>query len=356
MMNRISRFASVLLTALQLPLFSSAVTYGRTKKLVNSARGLVPPKKDGDNIENKKGNKTKGKGQHKVGSMSHSKARDKVKSVMNGVVDDFFDRPIGSSLKYLGIPFLYYEAFSIIKNEIYNCRHFPSRMKPELIIYLVEKNFQKWPSKDELDTYCREHFSDGVYDGNINWDTKEKMINYLAGILMTNYCLGPASEAFKQVGYTIVDMLLFRSARDRVSISARRFLNNKSGSCFAVSCYLLLFMERLGVEARLAFFTSDGKCKDMHTGLVFKRPGEKLSDAEWILFDPVDAFIEKRVVKMDKYELENHLLVLEKIKKNDTRKISEMRCAEIEKGENISDNVLSKNENYTHEVPFYFNW
>ena len=355
-MSKISRFASILLAALQLPLFSSVVTYGRTKKLIGNAGRLVSPKKDKDNIKNKKGNETKGKGQHKVGSMRHSKARDKVKSVVNGVVDDFFDRPIESGLKYLGIPVLCYGALSVTINEIYNCVHFPSRMKPARIIYLVENDFKEWPSEGELGKYCKKNFSaDGVYNGD-NWETKEKMMNYLAGILMTNYCLGPTSEAFKQVGYTIVDMLLFRSARDRVSISARRFLNNKSGSCFAVSCYLLLFMERLGVEARLAFFTSNGKCKDMHTGLVFKRPGKEPSDAKWILFDPVDAFIEKRVVKMDKYELENHLLVLEKIKKNDTRKISEMRCAEIEKGKDISDNVLSKNENYTHKVPLCFNW
>ena len=355
-MGKVNRFASVLLTALQLSLFSSAVTYGKTKKLIGNAGRLVSPKNDKDNVKNRKVGKTKDKGKHKVDSVKRSRARDKVKSVVNGVVDDFFDKPIESSLKYLGIPFLCYEAFSIIKNEIYNCRHFPNKMKPELMIYLVEKGFERWPSKDGLKEYCEKNFSvDGVYKGD-NWETKEKMMNYLAGILMTNYYLGPTSEAFKQVGYTIVDMLLFRSARDRVSISARRFLNNKSGSCFAVSCYLLLFMERLGVEARLAFFTSDGRCKDMHTGLVFKRSGKEPSDAKWILFDPVDAFIEKRVVKMDKYELENHLLVLEKIKKNDTRKISEMRCAEIEKGKDISDNVLSENENYTHKVPFCFNW
>ena len=157
MMNRIGGFASVLLAALQLPLFSSAVTYGKTKKLIGNAGRLVSPKKDKDNIKNKKGNETKGKGQHKVGSMRHSKARDKVKSIVNGVVDDFFDKPIESGLKYLGIPALCYGAFSIIKNEIYNCGHFPSRMKPELIIYLVEKNFQKWPSEDELKKYCEEH-------------------------------------------------------------------------------------------------------------------------------------------------------------------------------------------------------
>ena len=176
-MSKISRFASILLAALQLPLFSSVVTYGRTKKLIGNAGRLVSPKKDKDNIKNKKGNETKGKGQHKVGSMRHSKVRDKVKSVVNGVVDDFFDKPIESSLKYLGIPFLCYEAFSIIKNEIYNCGHFPSRMKPELIIYLVENNFQRLPSKKELEGYCRTHFSDGVYKGNSDWDTKEKMIN-----------------------------------------------------------------------------------------------------------------------------------------------------------------------------------
>ena len=353
-MYKVSRFASILLTALQLPLFSSAVTYGRTKKLIGNAGRLVSPKKDKDNIKNKKGNGTKGKGRHKIGLMSHSKVRDKVKSVVTGVVDDFFDKPIESSLKYLGIPagvsFLAYQAFFIIKHEIYNCGHFPSRMKPELIIYLIENNFQRLPSKEELDEYRRTHFSDKVYSGNIDWDTKEKMINYLAGILTTNYHLGGNWDIYRQIGYTIMDVLLFRNARERVNISAKRFLNNMAGSCFEAACYLLLFMESLGVKARLAFCTFPGDCKDLHTCLLYR--DEK--SGKWCKLDPV-LRLYKRVDKCEKNSNSGeHLLVLEEIKRDDKRKIREMKCVKIGKDEVIDDAALGAS--YDCDVPPGFRW
>ena len=284
-----------MVTFMVLPLFSSTVTYGKTKKLIDNAGRLVSPKKCKGNRKNKK---------------------------------------VGKAGK------------------IYNCRHFPSRMRPEFIIYMVDHNFEKYPSKDELEEYYRDNFfEDGIYNCN-DWKTKERMINYLAGILMTNYYLAGKWNVFRQVGYTIIDVLLFRNARERVDISARRFLDNKSGSCWSISCYLLLFLERLGVEARLAFFTFPGAYKDCHVGIVFKKAG---NPGKWFLLDPVYAITLKKELKMEKYELD-HLLVLEEIKRDDKRKISEMRCAEVKKGKVISDSILSKNGNYTHKVPSYFNW
>ncbi len=326
-MNRISRFASILLTALQLPLFSSVVTYGRTKKLIGNAGRLVSPKNDKDNVKNRKVGKTKDKGKHKVDSVKRSRARDEVKSVVDGVVDDFFDRPIESSLKYLGIPFLCYEAFSIIKNEIYNCRHFPSRMKPELIIYLVETGFKRWPSKDELKEYCEKNFFVvGVYNGDSDWDTKEKMISYLAGILMTNYYLGDFWSKVRQVGYTIIDVLLFRDARERVNVSAKRFLNNEAGDCFSLACYLLLFAEALGFEARIGFFAFESKhLPYSHACLVYRRKDKP----SWVIFDPIYSMMKKTECKMEKPI--NDLLVLGEIKKDKSHKIAEMKCAKIEK-------------------------
>lgn len=70
---------------------------------------------------------------------------------------------------------------------------------------------------------------------------------------MTNYLISPPSKVADQFVYGVIDTFLLRNVRDRVKIASKRFLNNKGGSCLSVACYLLMFMEKLGIEARLAF-------------------------------------------------------------------------------------------------------
>ena len=104
-------------------------------------------------------------------------------------------------------------------------------------------------------------------------------------------------------------------------------------------------MESLGVEARLAFVGSYG----VHTCLVCHM------DREWIIFDPLWA-LKKMIDGVGYRRPKEDLLVLEKIERNERRKISEMRCAKIEKDLFITDAVLSSNGSYVHKVPFFHNW
>ena len=173
----------------------------------------------------------------------------------------------------------------IIANEIHNYRHFPSKMRPEYIMYLIENGCDKRPTEEDLDNYHNTKFQGGVYTGN--WKMKQKIINHLLEILMTNYLISPYSKVFDQWGYGVIDTFLFRNARDRVKIASKRFLNNNGGSCLSIACYLLSFMEVLGVEARLAFSHFPqmplGTPQDCHVSLVYK--DEKDKKAIWKRID-----------------------------------------------------------------------
>ena len=74
----------------------------------------------------------------------------------------------------------------------------------------------------------------------------------------------------------------------------------------------------------------------------------------WFIFDPLVGFVDKGSIEFSYVPRDYNLLVLEEI--NERRKISEMRCAKIEKGLFITDVVLSSNGSYVHKVPFFHNW
>lgn len=289
--------------------------------------------------------------------------REKVKNafnkVSNALVDSFAEKPVSSTLKYVVAPPLLIKLALIIANEIHNYRHFPSKMRPEYIMYLIENGCDKRPTKDELDQYRNKKFKDDVYTGD--WEMKEKIINHLLEILMTNYLISPYSKVFDQWGYGVIDTFLFRNARDRVKIASKRFLNNKGGSCLSIACYLLSFMEVLGVEARLAFShipgMPPGTPQDCHVSLVYKEVG-KGENAKWKRIDlPLRFAYRMDDQSLSQKSIGNHLLVLERIEKDDKRRLTEMKCGVIEAKENKSIGEIDIDSlTYNQKVPFLFNW
>lgn len=294
---------------------------------------------------------------HKVGkSLVRHITREKVKKVFNmisnGLVDNFAEKPLSSTLKYVVAPPSLMKLFSVVINEIYNHRHFPSRMKTEYLMYLLEHGY-KCPKKEELKEYVSKKFVGGVYQGD--WETKKMMIDHLTEILITNYLIAPQSEVVNQVGYGVVDTFLFRSARDRIEIASKRFLNNKGGSCISIACYLLTFMEKLGIEARLAFNRYPKAPLDAHACLVYKEDGKE--GGKWKKMDLCLRFALKADDQsLDKKYIGEHLLVLEKIKKDDKRKFTGMKCAKIVADGKPIDEFDIDSLEYKYKIPFVFNW
>lgn len=59
---------------------------------------------------------------------------------------------------------------------------------------------------------------------------------------------------------------------------------------------------------------------------------------------------------LDKKYIGKHILVLEKIKKDDKRKFTEMKCAMINANNSDISEIDIENLEYKHKVPFSFNW
>ena len=103
--------------------------------------------------------------------------------------------------------------------------------------------------------------------------------------------------------------------------------------------------------AIIGFFVFDwSDCAYSHACLVYRRKDKP----SWVIFDPIYSMMKKTECKMEKPI--NDLLVLEEIKKDKSQKITEMRCAKIEKGQSISNKTVSNPSNYIHKVFFNFNW
>lgn len=322
---------------------------GKSKKLRGKVLEDVKNLKSSNNEERK----TQKMGGSLFGYVTREKVKNVLNRVSNGLVDSFADKPLLSTLKYVVAPLLPIKLTSVVINEIYNYRHFPSKMKTEYLMYLLENNCNKCPTKEELKKYISEKFSNGVYNGS--WDIKKRMIDCLVEILMTNYLISPSGKVADQWGYGVIDTFLFRNARDRVKIASKRFLNNKGGSCFSIACYLLMFMEKLGIEARLAFCHFPnmpiGMPQSCHACLVYKE------NATWKRMDlPLRFAIEADDQVLDKKYIGKHLLVLEEIKKDDKRKFTEMKCAVIGASDKSIDEIDIDNLEYKYKVPFLFNW